>query len=271
MNTRIYSIIFLVIALGLAVYLVNSIKSAIDSQAAIKDSEAAVIEKLKLIRESEKTYQEVYGSYTNNWDTLINFIEHGKYPILDKKEFVQELSYGADTVIVKIDTVDIIPAKQQIFEDKHDVYAASDGVFKKFFVSVGSKVVKGQKIYSMVNALNGKVVNQIAKNKGVVTKLGSIADGDQLKKGQTLFSMLEEKFDPDTDISKLAYIPMTDPPKKFDLFADRIEKNRIMVDVIEVRDIASINPKRSEKNEANNRKPLRFGSRTEVTTAGNWE
>ena len=44
-----------------------------------------------------------------------------------------------------------------------------------------------------------------------------------------------------------------------------------MVDVVEVRDVAPVNPNRNEENEAKNRKPLRFGSRTDVTTAGNWE
>jgi hypothetical protein len=59
--------------------------------------------------------------------------------------------------------------------------------------------------------------------------------------------------------------------KKFDLFTEKITKGGITVDVIEVRDIAPANPMRRESNEARNRKPLRFGSRTDVTTSGNWE
>ena len=44
-----------------------------------------------------------------------------------------------------------------------------------------------------------------------------------------------------------------------------------MIDVIEVRDTDPVDPTRKEDNDGRNRKPLRFGSRTDVTTSGNWE
>ena len=75
---------------------------------------------------------------------------------------------------------------------------------------------------------------------------------------------------PHLDLDRLKYIPGTDN-KVFDLFADEIVKGGVTVDVVEVRDTAPVNPNRKETNEARNRQPLRFGSRTEVTTAGNWE
>lgn len=271
MKTRIFSIIALVVALVLAGILVYNIKFAIDEEKRIAKSEAIVIEKLQLIREAEKAYQEVHNRYTNNWDTLINFVENGQYPITKRSETIIELAYGADSVVVDIDTIDIIPAKEYIFIKKHDVFAADNGEFVQFFVKEGQPVRKGQKIYAMVSATTGKKVNQIAKDAGVVTKIEPTQPNSKLNKGQLLFSMREEKFDPNTDIGQLAYIPLTNPPVKFDLFADRIEKNRLMVNVIEVRDIKPVDPSRKEDNEANNRKPLRFGSRTEVTTAGNWE
>lgn len=271
MKTRIFSIIALVVALVLAGILVSRIKYAIDEEKRIAKSEAVVIDKLKLIREAEKAYQEVHNRYTNNWDSLINFVENGKYPITKRSEQIIELAYGADSVVVTIDTLDIIPAKEYIFIKKHDVFAADNGQFVEFFVKVGQPIRKGQKIYSMISATTNKKVNQIAKNAGVVTKIEDIKPNSKLNKGQLLFSMREEAFDPNTDISKLAIIPLTNPPAKFDLFADRIEKNRLMVNVIEVRDTQPVDPTRKESNEANNRKPLRFGSRTEVTTAGNWE
>ena len=49
------------------------------------------------------------------------------------------------------------------------------------------------------------------------------------------------------------------------------ELARLKVDVIEVRDPNPINPIRKESNEQKARKPLRFGSRLDVSTAGNWE
>lgn len=271
MKTRILSIITLVIAFVLAYFLISNIKFAIDEEKRITKSEAVVIEKLMLIREAEKAYQEVNNRYTNNWDSLINFIEHGKYYVTTRSEQIIELAYGADSIVVTIDTIDILPAKEYIFIKNHDIFIADNGNFVEFFVKKGQEVRKGQKMYSMYSATAGKVVNQISKVAGVITSMENIAANTKMSKGELLYQVKEEKFDPNTDISQLAVIPLTNPPAKFDLFADKIEKSRLLVNVVEVRDSKPVNPKRSEENEANNLKPLRFGSRTEVTTAGNWE
>jgi hypothetical protein len=76
-------------------------------------------------------------------------------------------------------------------------------------------------------------------------------------------------FGPEFDPKILPFVPDSD--KKFLIWADEIEKSGVMIDVIEVIDPAPVDPTRKEENEIKNRKPLRFGSRTDVTTAGNWE
>lgn len=271
MKTRIFSYFFMLIALGLAAFFVLRIKTRIDDEKEIKQSEEQIIKKLMLIRDAEKAYQSVYGKYTADWDTLINFIEDGQYPITKRTETIIELEYGADSSVVTIDTLEIVPVKDYIFKKKHNVYVSAEGTFVKYLVTPGQYIIKGTKIYTMYNNLQGKNVDQVAKETGRVGQLADLSPGDKLTKGQLLFIQTEELYDPNTDISQLAYIPFTDPPQKFDLFADRIERNRLMVNVIEVRDTAPKNPARSEKNDSNAQKPLRFGSRTEVTTAGNWE
>ena len=271
MKTRIFSIAFLIIALALGYYLVTSIKTAIDDETRIKESEALIIERLMLIRDAEKAYQTVYGKFTSDWDTLINFVEHGQFPITKRTESIIQLAYGADSSVVTIDTLEIISARDYIFIKKHNVYGASDGVFGEYLVTPGQYVVKGSKIYSMVNNLTGKKLNQIAKYSGRVSGIIAKNDGEAITKGDLLFVLTEEMHDPNIDVSQMPYIPFTDPARKFDIYAERIERNRLWVNVVEVRDVSPINPLRSEENEANNKKPLRFGSRTEVTTAGNWE
>jgi hypothetical protein len=67
------------------------------------------------------------------------------------------------------------------------------------------------------------------------------------------------------------YVPGHDGDVKFEIYADEVTKGNVQVDVIEVRNTQPFDPSRQESNEATNRKPLRFGSRTDVTTAGNWE
>ena len=58
---------------------------------------------------------------------------------------------------------------------------------------------------------------------------------------------------------------------QFEIWASKIEKGGVEVDVVEVRNPKPFDPNRKESNEANINKPLRFGSRTSITTAGNWE
>lgn len=193
--TRILTIAFFLAAIGLAYYLFSRIKFAIDEEKRIVASEQTIINKLSLIREAEIAYYSVTGNYTSNWDTLANFMENGTFYITQKTEEIITLAYGADSILVHIDTLGTI------------------GVYDSMFNT---------------------------------TKY------------------------PNLNFSRIKYIPGTEN-KVFDLFADEITKGGVMVDVVEVRDTAPVNPQRKESNEARNRKPLRFGSRTDVTTAGNWE
>lgn len=59
--------------------------------------------------------------------------------------------------------------------------------------------------------------------------------------------------------------------KKFELFVGKIEKSRLLVDVIEVVDPDPIDKTRNDGNPSPVRWRLRFGSQTETTTSGNWE
>jgi hypothetical protein len=69
-------------------------------------------------------------------------------------------------------------------------------------------------------------------------------------------------FNPQT----LPYIPGKD--KKFKIYADKIEKNNVLVDVFEITDVDPISMLSELRSKG---EPLRVGSRTEVTTSGNWE
>ena len=78
-----------------------------------------------------------------------------------------------------------------------------------------------------------------------------------------------DKF-PKFDLASLPYA-IGEERKKFGMWADQIDKNGVAVDVVEVWNTVPVNPMRKEKNDARTKKPLRFGSRTSVTTSGNWE
>ncbi|MFY0607141.1 MAG: hypothetical protein JXR10_10515 [Cyclobacteriaceae bacterium] len=84
-------------------------------------------------------------------------------------------------------------------------------------------------------------------------------------------SIFKKSVWPRFNLSTLAYVPGVDPPTKFEVWADKIEKSGVSVNAIEVKNPSPINPMRDEESEYNTKKPLRFGSKTSVTTAGNWE
>ena len=190
---KFYTYLTLVFALGLAFYLVNSIKFSIDEEARITTAESKVINKLKLIREAQIAIQSVNGEYANDWDSLLNFIEKGEIFLIQRREETVLLDYGAEETTLYLDT------------------------------------------------------------------LGSISVLD------SIFSPY-----PNFDAQSLVYVPGYDNVK-FKFWASKIEKGGVEVDVVEVRNPKPFDPDRKEENEANINKPLRFGSRTSITTAGNWE
>ena len=76
---------------------------------------------------------------------------------------------------------------------------------------------------------------------------------------------------PRFNLETLPYVPGVNPPTKFVVWADKITKAGLLVNAIEVKNPKPVDPSRDEDSEYNTRKPLRFGSRISVTTAGNWE
>ncbi len=191
-KTKILSIVFFIVALGLAYFLIDRIKFKIDEEDRIANVERNVINKLKMIRDAQIAYRAVKGSYTSTPEKLIDFVKTGRIYITQKKEQIILLSYGRDSLVVQIDT------------------------------------------------------------------LGTVSVMD---------SLFNERKYPNFDADRLLVIPGTGG-KQFEMFADKIEKSGVSVDVFEVRDTDPVNPSRRLNN---NERALRVGSKTDVTTSGNWE
>jgi biotin carboxyl carrier protein len=267
--TKIIAAVLFVISLGLFYYLYSSIDDTIKLQESIESTEAQIKDKLAVIREAEKLFLEQHGRYTSNWDSLINFIENGKVPITVRTETIIPLSYGVDSVKVDIDTIDIVPAKDKIFKKSYSVNATENGTFLGYMIKEGDYVVKGTKSYKFKRENSERIDEFTFLEKGTISSITKLNTGDQVKKGQNLINFWNYQHNPEVDINTLSQLPGSD--KKFDIFTAVIDRNGVKVSVIEVKDPAPINPDRKESNEAKNRKPLRFGSRTDVNTAGNWE
>lgn len=266
--TKILTGVFLIASLFLAYRLYRSVQGTIEDRELISTTEAAVIEKLKLIREAETVFLSVHGRYTANWDSLADFIENGQVPIIQRREVITQKSYGEEDVQVFVDTLGFVSAKERIIYKKYNVNASDNGTFMGFKVKEGDNVLKNQKAYAI--KVGDKVNEPPLQDQGVVTKLEAVNVGDELTKGQALMVLTEEIFDKNTDFSKIGEVP-GNPGVKFEIFAGKVDKSGLKVQVIEVKDPKPINPNRSENNDARTRKPLHFGSRIDVSTSGNWE
>ena len=194
MITRILTIVFILVAIGIAYYLVDRIRFAIDEETRIVSVERQIIDKLRFIRDAEVAYKEANGQYTSDWNNLISFIDTGTIYITQRREETKLLEYGAEETIINIDTLDNVPVADSLF---------SIPAYSKF----------------------------------------------------------------KDDLENLSKVPVTG--ETFILSADKIRKGNVDVNVFLVEDPAPVNPARKGENSILG--PLRVGSLTEVTIAGNWE
>ncbi|WP_375561584.1 hypothetical protein ACE193_03265 [Bernardetia sp. OM2101] len=121
----IFTLVFWLCAIALGYALVDTIKTSIEQEQLIKESEARVIERLKIIREAQKTYQLRYGKYAASWDSLEKFMKEGVIYNVSKREVVipkdkirtLETYYLGDSVKTYYDTLGTIPAINSVFEE----------------------------------------------------------------------------------------------------------------------------------------------------------
>ncbi|MCZ8216474.1 MAG: hypothetical protein O9262_09570, partial [Cyclobacteriaceae bacterium] len=235
--TKIIAFVLLAVSIFLAYYLYNSIDTTIKEREAIANTEAQIIEKLSIIRESEKAYLEQYGKYTSSWDTLINFIENGSVPIIEKKETIIPKGYGVEEVIVKIDTIGFISAKDKIFKKNYTINAADNGELREVYVKVGDEVVKGAKAYRMKKDSYDKSDEYPFLEGGTISNVTSIKPGERVSKGDLIIGFWNYLLNPNVDIKTLAVVPGSGG-KNFDIFTEVKDRNGIKVSVIEVKDPA---------------------------------
>ncbi|PIY12404.1 MAG: hypothetical protein COZ18_02205 [Flexibacter sp. CG_4_10_14_3_um_filter_32_15] len=121
----IFTLFFWMCAIGLGYALVDTIKTSIEQERLIAESEERVIERLKIIREAQKTYQLRYGKYAASWDSLEQFMKDGVIYNVSKREIVipkdkirtLETYYLGDSVRTIYDTLGTIPAINSVFEN----------------------------------------------------------------------------------------------------------------------------------------------------------
>lgn len=261
--TKILSAFFLIVAIGLAFFLGYRIKYKIDDDKRIERQEKMVINKLKLIRDTEVAYLSVNGKYTGDFDTLISFIDTGHIYMTQRNEEIITKQYGAEEVIITIDTIGKVSVKDSVLTVRELFKALAKGTISDIKVKQGELVKKGD------------VVAVIKTDRGKKLKLKSLVNANV----DTVFVSVGTEVEPSTSLALMSYkrignlkdlplVPMSKKGAKFELWAGKITKGNVVVDVFEARDTDPVDLKRRRNNNEN---ALKVGSRTEVSISGNWE
>ena len=140
------------IALGYFIY--NSITGPIKFKEVKIERYSQVIAKLKDIKNSQEAYKTVNGKYANDFNSLIRFIDTGKYVITQQRDssFMEfDKAYGIDMLkeVKIIDTLGTVSVKDSLFKADTryktlmDVPTAANG--EKFTMKAGFVEKSGYK------------------------------------------------------------------------------------------------------------------------------
>ena len=267
---KVLTAVLFVGSLYLMYFLYNGIDSVIEERADIERKENMLKERLALIREAEIIFQEQIGRYTANWDSLSDFIENGKVPIIQITEKIEQQAYGVEKVTQIRDTLGFIPAKEKIFKRQFTMTAPDDGIFEGFNVKEGDRVIKAQKAFAYRMNGSDEVSSPKCIENGIISQLADVKPDDKVSKGQILINFWDYKFNPNIDVKKIGEVPY-ESGLMLNIFAGKVDKSGLKVDVIEVVDPKPVDKSRKESNENKTKRPLRFGSRLDAATTGNWE
>ncbi len=83
-----------------------------------------VINKLKLIRKAQIAHKDVNGIYSNNFDSLVKFIDDGIFTLIEKRDssyMEYDRTYRIDMLreVVVIDTLGFVPVKDSLFKNSY--------------------------------------------------------------------------------------------------------------------------------------------------------
>lgn len=156
---------------------------------------------------------------------------------------------------------DLVKAKLEMIRSVQIAYQNTYGDYADTWEKLIHYVDSG-KIYMIQRTETIKMLAYGAEESTItMDTLGAIAVMDSLFKPADY---------PGFESSKLPELPHA-PGKYFSLWAKDSVRNNVNVDYIEVVDTFPFDRTRTDDNDIESRRPLRFGSRTEITTAGNWQ
>ena len=103
-----------------------------------------VINRLKEIRKAQIAYKDVNGMYSNNFDSLIKFIDQGIFTLIEKRDssFLEyDRTYRIDMLkeVIVVDTLGTVSVKDSLFSDSDDYVNMSkipvEGIEAEFLIN----------------------------------------------------------------------------------------------------------------------------------------
>lgn len=113
------ALVFVILYLGYLIY--SSVNQPIQFQEQMDKRKAAVVNRLKMIRDAQVAYKGIYEKYTGSFDTLIDFVKNGNFKITKNEGSLTDSMLAAGMTekealklgIIKRDTV-LVSVKDSI-------------------------------------------------------------------------------------------------------------------------------------------------------------
>ena len=140
-NRKITTYVLYLFSLLLVYFIYSAIDSPIEFNKIKNERYLKVIDRLKDIRNAQIAYKSVNGIYSDNFDSLISFIDSAQFTIIEKRDssYMQyDRVYRIDMLreVIVTDTLGFVSVRDSLFKDNLDYkYMASvpiDGVDSKF-------------------------------------------------------------------------------------------------------------------------------------------
>ena len=133
-----------ILAIFFSYKIYDSINGPINFNKKKNERYALVINKLKLIRKAQIAHKDVKGVFSNNFDSLVKFIDTGIFTLIEKRDssyMEYDRTYRIDMLreVVVIDTLGFVPVKDSLFKNSNDYKNFADipveGVEAKFDIN----------------------------------------------------------------------------------------------------------------------------------------
>lgn len=182
----------------------NSVMGPVEFNKVKEARYVKVIQNLKDIQAAELAHKEITGSFTGDWDSLVNFIETAKFAITQRRDtsyadVAKNKAFGiSEGYFIEeslIDTLGFTPVKDSLYGTtgryKTMMNVPVDGVNAKFELKAG-KIVKNDATYSVFEAKVSKRIVLVDLDKDLITQETQVQSVDGVNGPYIKVGSLEE-------------------------------------------------------------------------------